>query len=200
MIQSIFPVNILVKDYEKSADWDATVSAFIRMHFTKAVEQKGSYIAAGDEDIDVFTEENMTAVPELRELFNMFIDGFYELSKASNSNETPLTREVIAEKICKDLGRLPLMKNGNYKNLHTHNEAAAYAIFYLSDVDNKKDGGQLVLHDPSFNTLRYFTNQKTMGIETKKNRLIVAPTHVWHEVTRYTGIDERITVVVNLHV
>lgn len=201
MIQTIFPVNILVKDYEKSNEWNSTISAFIKTHFTKAIEEKGSYFAAADEDIDVFTEENMSAFPELRELFDMFIDGFYELANASKAgNEIPLTREEITKKIHKDLGRLPFMKNGDQKNLHTHNEALAYAIFYLSDIDNKKEGGQLVLHDPSFNTLRYFTSQKTIGIETKKNRLIVAPTHIWHEVTRYTGDTERLTIVLNLHI
>ena len=201
MIRTIFPINILVKDYEKSDEWNSTISAFIKAHFTKAIAEKGSYFAAADEDIDVFTEENMTAFPELRELFNMFIDGFYELSNASSSgNEIPLTREEITKKIHKDLGRLPLMRNGDQKNLHTHNEASAYAIFYLSDVENEKEGGQLILHDPTFNTLRYFTSQKTVGIETKKNRLIVAPTHIWHEVTRYTGFDERLTIVLNLHI
>jgi Rps23 Pro-64 3,4-dihydroxylase Tpa1-like proline 4-hydroxylase len=201
MIRTIFPINILVKDYEKSDEWNSTISAFIKTHFTKAITEKGSYFAAADEDIDVFTEENMTAFPELRELFNMFIDGFYELSNASSSgNEIPLTREEITKKIHKDLGRLPLMRNGDQKNLHTHNEASAYAIFYLSDVENEKEGGQLILHDPTFNTLRYFTSQKTVGIETKKNRLIVAPTHIWHEVTRYTGVDERLTIVLNLHI
>lgn len=201
MIQTIFPVNILVKDYEKSNDWNCTISAFIKAHFTKVIEEKGSYNAATDEDIDVFTEENMTAFPELREMFNMFIDGFYELSSALTAdNEIPLTREEITKKIGKDLGRLPLMRNGDHKNLHTHNEALAYAVFYLSDVDNEKEGGQLVLHDPSFNTLRYFTSQKTIGIKTKKNRLVVAPAHVWHEVTRYTGNNERLTIVLNLHI
>lgn len=199
MIQTIFPVNILIKDYEKSDDWNATMSAFVRMHFTKAIEQKGSYFAATDVSIDVFTEENMAEVPELRELFDMFIDGFYELACASVSNETPLTREEIKNKIGKDLGKLPLMRPGDQKHLHTHTEASAYAIFYLSDIDNKKEGGQLILHDPTFNTLRYFTNEKTFGIDTKKHRLIVAPTHIWHEVTRYTGAYERLSIVVNLH-
>jgi hypothetical protein len=201
MIQTIFPIKILVKDYEFSDEWNSTVSAFIRYHFTKAVEAKGSYEAAADEDISVFSEEHMTAYPELKELYNIFIDGFYELSQASKiETEEPLTRDNIAFKLSNDLGRLPLMRTGDYKTLHTHTETNAYGIFYISDVNNEKDGGELVLHDPSFNNLRYFTSKKTLSIPTKKNRLIIAPSNIWHEVTRYIGQDERLAIVLNLNV
>jgi len=201
MIQTIFPTKILVKDFEKSDDWNHTICAFIRAHFTKAIEEKGNYIAATDEDIDVFTEENMLAIPELRDLFEMFVDGFYELSKEfQNSIDKNMTRDEIKQKLSKDLGRFPLMRTGDCKGLHNHSEASAFGIFYLSDIDNEKEGGQLILHDPSFNSLRHFCNDKTLRIETKKYRMIIAPAHVWHEVSTYHGKEERQTIVLNLHV
>lgn len=200
MIQTIFPTKILVKDFEKSDDWNHTTCAFIRAHFTKAIEEKGSYIAATDEDIEVFTEENMSAVPELRDLFEMFADSFYELSQQfQNSIDKNLTRDKVKQKLSKDLGRLPLMRTGDVKGLHNHCEASAFGVFYLGDVDNEKEGGQLILHDPSFNSLRHFCDDKTFKIETKKHRMIIAPAHVWHEVSIYLGKEERQTIVLNLH-
>ena len=201
MIQTIFPIKILVKDYDKSDEWTHTISAFIRSHFTKAIEDKGSYNAATDEDIDVFTEENMSQYPELRDLFNMFADGFYELSQQyQNGTDKNLTREDIVQKLSKDLGRLPLMRTGDFKQIHNHCEASAFGVFYMGDVDNEKEGGQLVLHDPSFNSLRHFCDEKTFEISTKKHRMIIVPAHVWHEVSTYFGSEERQTIVLNLHV
>jgi hypothetical protein len=200
MIQTIFPTKILINDFDKNDDWNHTICAFIRSHFTKAINEKGSYFAAGDEDISVFTEENMTLIPELRDLFNMFVDSFFELSQEfSNKTDANLSREEVEQKLSKDLGRLPLMRKGDEKGLHTHGEASAYGIFYLNDIDNEKEGGQLILHDPSFNSLRHFCDDKTLKIETKKHRMIIAPAHIWHEVSKYYGDEERQTIVLNLH-
>lgn len=200
MIQTIFPTKILVKDFDRSDNWNQTICAFIRSHFTNAIEVKGSYMAAGDEDIDVFTEENMSQYPELRDLFDMFVDGFYDLSQAySNSIDKNLTREEIKERLSKDLGKLPLMRKGDTKRIHNHCEADAFGIFYLNDVDNEKEGGQLILHDPSFNSLRHFCDDKILEIETKKHRMVIAPSNVWHEVSTYLGEEERQTIVLNLH-
>jgi hypothetical protein len=63
----------------------------------------------------------------------------------------------------------------------------------------KKHGGKLILKDPSFHSNYSFHPPEDYGIETRKNRLIVAPAYVWHEVSPYIGDEDRITVVVNLH-
>ena len=199
MIQTIFPVNILVKDYEFSDDWNLALSAFIKSHFTNSVELSGDYVTASDEEYGVFTPENLQNSKELSELREIFVDGFYELSKSFTTNkEKPLTREIISESICENFGRLPFMKKGDVKRLHVHSDSDALGVFYLNDIDNDKYGGELVLHDPTFNSLLFFRENRTMKIPTKKHRLIIMPSSVWHEVYQYRGEDERITVVVNL--
>lgn len=201
MIQTIFPTNIFIKDYEFSEDWNVSLSAFIKAHFTNAMVTSGNYDITSDEIYGVFTEENLKASKELRDLRELFVDGFYQLSQSFKTNkETPLNREQVSEGLQKTFGRLPFMKKGDVKRLHTHSDADAFGIFYLNDIDNEKDGGQLVLHDPSFNSLLFFRENRTMQISTKKHRLIIAPSSVWHEVYQYLGEEERITVVVNLRV
>jgi len=201
MIQTIFPVKILIKDYEFSDDWNLSISAFLKAHFTKALESAGNYNVASDEEYGVFTPENLAMSAELRDLREMFIDGFYELANAFETNkEKRLTREKVSESLCENFGRLPFMKKGDVKHLHTHGDSDAFGIFYLSDIDNERQGGQLVLHDPSFNSLLYFRENRTMEIPTKKHKLIIAPTSVWHEVYQYLGDEDRITVVVNLRI
>ena len=95
-------------------------------------------------------------------------------------------------------GRLPIMRNGDYKGIHSHPGSTAFGIFYLTDVDNKKDGGKLILRDPSFHTNPGFRSLMTHEIETKAGRLVIAPSYIWHEVTPYYGKEDRITVVSNL--
>jgi oxalate decarboxylase/phosphoglucose isomerase-like protein (cupin superfamily) len=199
MIQTIFPVKILVEDHQYTDEWNKSLSAFLKAHFTKSVEASGDYADASDEEYGVFTPENLSKCSELRDLREMFVDGFYKLSQSFETNkEKKLTREKVSESLCENFGRLPFMKKGDVKRIHTHSDADAFGIFYLSEIDNVKQGGQLVLHDPSFNSLMYFRENRTMEIPTKKHRLIIAPSSVWHEVYQYLGDEERITVVVNL--
>lgn len=201
MIQTIFPVNILIKDYEFSDEWNSSLSAFIKSHFTKSLELSGDYEMAGDEDYGVLTPENLQNSKELLDLRELFVDGFYELSKSFTSNkEKPLTKEIISDSICVNFGRLPFMKTGDVKHIHTHEYSEAFGIFYLNDIDNEKHGGELVLHDPTFNNLAFFRENRIMKIPTKKHRLIIVPSSVWHEVYQYTGNIERTTVVVNLRI
>lgn len=201
MIETIFPTKILIKDYEFSEDWNTSITAFLKNHFVNSMFASDDYDDNSDEEYGVFTEKNLKASKELRELRELFVDGFYELSQTFKTNiETPLTREQISQGLQKTFGRLPFMKKGYLKRLHTHSDADAFGIFYLNDIDNEKDGGQLVLHDPTFNKLLFFRENRTMEIATKKHRLIIAPSSVWHEVYQYFGEKERITVVVNLRV
>ncbi len=201
MIQTIFPVKILIKDYDLSEDWNHTVSAFVKQKLTQAIIDRGSFDAAVDEDLDVFTEKNMSDFPQLRELFDMFIDSFYQLSQEfNNKNEVSLTKEDIKKHLSLDIGKLPIMRYGQSRGIHSHTHASAFGIFYLNDVDNESEGGKLILHDPTFNSQKHFCDYRTMEVETKKHRMIIAPNTVWHEVTTYLGKQERLAIVLNLHV
>jgi hypothetical protein len=198
MIKTIFPVNILVKDYELPDSFSDDLSASIQAIFQVIMlENQISKEEAGDNEFPVFTEENMQTFPALRELRKMFVDGFYELASSFEGNT--LTRENIETMVHANVGKLPLMQKGDYKRLHNHVNAVAFGIFYLSDVDNNKNGGKLILKDPSFHSNFSFHPPSDYEVETKKNRLVVAPGYIWHEVTPYLGDEDRITVVVNLH-
>lgn len=197
MIESLFPNRVLIKDYELSDQWNHSVSVMVKSIFAKELAEKQSYAAAGNDSVPVFTTEHMSMCPELAQLRSMFVDCFHELASAYSTNQ--LTREEIDRRIGPDLARLPFMKHHDFKRAHSHDQVIdAFAIFYLTEVDNDQDGGELILHDPSFSGLMNFHEKRTYAIATRQHRMVVCPNHIWHEVSRYWGKDDRITVVVNL--
>jgi len=197
MIKTVFPVNVLIKDYELSEEFTNELVNAAQTIFHSLMTEKGlTRDQIADNEFPVFTEKNCQTFPALKQLQNMFVDGFYEL--ASSYDENILTREMIEKMVSANVGKLPLMKNGDYKRMHGHTNASAFAVFYLTDVDNKKHGGQLILRDPSFHSNFSFHPPEDFVIDTKKNRLVVAPAYVWHEVTQYTGTHDRFAFVVNL--
>jgi hypothetical protein len=198
MIKSIFPVNILVKDFDMPISFTEELSATVQSIIqTIMVEKNLTLEEVADDEFPVFTDENLEQFPDLRTLREIFIDGFHELADSFEGNT--LTREQIARMVELNVGKLPMMRKGDYKRLHGHTGAVAFAIFYLTDVDNEKHGGKLILKDPSFHSNYNFHPPTDFEIETKKNRLVVAPGYVWHEVTPYLGDEDRVTVVVNLN-
>ena len=198
MIKTLFPVNVLIKDHALPDKFTNELSASVQAIFQSLMTEKGlSREDIANNEFPVFTEDNFVSFPVLKQLQEIFIDGFYEL--ACSYEENTLTRDMIVKMVSSNVGKLPLMKKGEYKRLHTHTNSIAFAIFYLTDVDNKRHGGKLILKDPSFHSNYSFHPPEDYGIETRKNRLIVAPAYVWHEVSPYIGDEDRITVVVNLH-
>lgn len=197
MTTSIFPTKILVKDFEMSSDWNQSITLIARAVFAKNLAEKKDYANTGNDMLDLFTEENLTQFPELKELKQMFIDSFFEL--AADYSKNKLTKEVISERVSKDFGKLPFMKKGDYKSVHNHDaDVFAFGIFYLNDVDNSADGGELVLHNPGFSGAWHFNEGHTYKVPTKKNRMVIVPNQVWHEVTPYFGETERLAIVVNI--
>lgn len=198
MIKTIFPVNVLVKDFDLPEEFTSDLSASIQSIFQGLVAEHGlSREKIGDDEYPIFTKENLEKFPVLVQLREMFIEGFCELAESFEGNT--LTRDTITGMVETNLGKLPLMQKGDYKRLHGHTGAVAFAVFYLTDVDNERHGGQLILKDPSFHSNFGFHPPEDFKVETKKNRLIVAPGYVWHEVTPYLGDEDRVTVVVNLN-
>ncbi len=198
MIKTVFPVNVLIKDFEKSESFSSELSACVQAIFQSQLIEKGlTRNEVGDNEFPVFTSENLEKFPILKELRGIFIDGFFEL--ANSFEENVLTKDIIAKMVSTNVGKLPLMQKGDYQRLHTHTSSIAFGIFYLTNVDNDKFGGKLMLKDPSFHANSSFHPPEDYEIETRKNRLVIAPAYVWHEVTPYNGDDDRITIVINLH-
>jgi hypothetical protein len=197
MIKTIFPVNILVKDYDLPSEFTDELSSVIQAIFQRLMTETGlSRSEIANDEFPVFTAENCQTYPILKQLQGMFVDGFYEL--ASSYEENILTKDLVEKMVSANVGKLPLMKKGDYKRTHGHTLATAFAIFYLNDVDNNKHGGQLILRDPSFHSNFSFHPPEDFAVDTKKNRLVVAPAYVWHEVTPYYGETDRLAVVINL--
>lgn len=198
MIKTVFPVNVLIKDFDKPEHFSSELSSAVQAIFHSLMIEKGmSRDQIANEEFPVFTEKNFQAFPVLKELQQMFVDGFYEL--ASSYEENTLSRDMVEKMVSANVGKLPLMKKGDYKRIHGHTNAIAFAVFYLTDVDNDRHGGKLILKDPSFHSNFSFHPPEDFEIETRKNRLVIAPGYVWHEVTPYTGDEDRVTVVINLH-
>ena len=141
-------------------------------------------------------DPNSLEPAEYPDIPEVFIDGFHELAQAHENND--LSRESVDKLFADNFGQLPIMKTGQSLPAHTHPGAVASAVFYLTDVDNEKDGGQLVLRDPSWHTTLGFRNNMEYEIGTKAGRLIVFPVHIWHEVRPYFGKEDRVTIVANL--
>jgi len=198
MIKSVFSVNVLIKDHDMPSEFTADLSSAVKAIFQSLMVERGlSRDDVGNEEFPVFTDENLKVFPVLKQLQSLIIDGFYELAVSFEGNT--LTKEMIEKMMCARVGKLPLMKKGDYKGLHLHKNSIAFAVFYLTDVDNQQHGGKLILRDPSFHSNFNFHQPDSLEIETKKNRLIVAPGYVWHEVTPYNGDEDRVTVAINLH-
>lgn len=196
MIHSLFPTNVLIKDIDFTEDQVFDMSVAIQAIFKSHEALSGSHVDSGEDSMPLFTKENLETFPILKQLKEIFLEGFLELAQSNPDNA--LTRESIEIMMDNHAGRLPIMRTGDYKQIHSHPGATAFGVFYLSDVDNDKDGGKLILRDPSFHTNPGFRMKMTHEVETKAGRLIIAPSYLWHEVTPYYGDEDRITVVSNL--
>jgi hypothetical protein len=203
MIVDIFPTKVLIKDYNKNDDWNLELQSTIKSIFFNELSKGIDYREIGDNSIPLFTEENLKTFPILTELKEMFVNDFLQLAESFPDYEKykdlfKLSREGIEHRLSKETGRLPFMLENDRKDLHDHTGSMAFGVFYTESVDNEKDGGQLVLRDPSFNSNKGFSVSNRYPIETKKNRMIIGPSHVWHEVTPYKG-KERTSIVLNLN-
>jgi len=197
MIQNLFTVNALIKDYDKTNEWSLELGLAAKAVFQLYLAESGkTYEQLGDDEIPFFTQENIKQFPIIGELQQIFIDGFYEL--ASSYEDNILTRDDIARMVANNSGKLPFMKKHQFKRTHNHVGACAFGIFYLSDVNNEQQGGELILRDPAFHSNYQFHSAQEFPVETKKNRLVVVPGYIWHDVSPYMGDEERLAVVINL--
>jgi hypothetical protein len=137
------------------------------------------------DEIDIFGSQYLQESEELRTLYRMFFDGFKDLALHCNRK----TSAQAIEKM-KFTGKIPFMKSGDFKKVHNHVKTDAYGIFYLNEIPSGT-GGQLVLHDPVFHNQVYYSAPQEYPIIHKKNRLIIGPSYIWHEVSLYLGKSER---------
>jgi hypothetical protein len=196
MIETVFPIKVLIDELVMSEEEEVSLYSTAQAIFLDHLSKKGlGFVDAGNvASIPVFTKENLEKYAEIKTLHEFFAKSFFNLA----NEYTPTTMEEIYSAMGETTGRLPFMKRGDYKQIHNHSGTSLVAVYYMSDVDNQKEGGKLVLHDPSFNNIMRTKPKPTHEIDTRKNRIVIMPGYVWHEVTPYTGEDTRLAVVMNI--
>lgn len=196
-IVSIFPTKILIEDIDLSENDASELDVAVETVLTQFKAQESlTQMEVGENHLPLFTEENINNFPVLNKVREHFIDGFAKL--AESYGDINFDRDMISKLVHQYTGRLPFMEKGEYKDTHCHAGAVAFGIMYLSDIDNKNDGGLLKLFDPSWSNTIGMKNDPIYEVETKKHRLIIGPANVWHSVSTYRGEETRATIVINL--
>ncbi len=208
MIVTPFSSKLLVKDYNFSNKWNDELINTLKF-LSSMKEQNCSFSKILDDDevaklyeYDehkstkpyVIHEESAKEFKVIEDLRNIFLEGFCELNRHYNNQ---YSEDYLKKVYIKDSGNFAVLKQGQRVGLHNH-PSIAFAIFYLTDVDNNNNGGELVLYDPSFHQNKHFHSKKEIRIQTKKNRLVIGPADMWHEVTPYTGSVDRMCAVIDL--
>jgi len=208
MIVTPFSSKLLVKDFDMPDAWTEELTHTLRfLSLEKAQSCTLTQSLEDDELAELFrydgqkstkpyiihkdTAKQYSVIADLRKIF---IDGFCELNQHYGNQ---YSEEYLRKEFEKDSGNFAVLKGGQRVGLHNH-PSIAFAIFYLTDVDNEKDGGELILYDPSFHRNAYFHPPREVKIKTKKNRLVIGAADVWHEVTPYQGVKDRLCAVTDL--
>jgi hypothetical protein len=208
MILTPFSSKILIRDYDFPDLWTRELISTLQfLSLTKSANCTLTMSLEDSEVADMFRydghkntkpyiihSESAKEFKVIDDLRKIFIDGFCELNSAYGNQ---YSEEYLKSEYDNDSGNFAVLKSGQRVGLHNH-PSIGFAIFYLTDVDNIADGGELVLHDPSFNRSPHFHPPKEIKVQTKKNRLVVGPANVWHEVTPYTGSADRMCAVIDL--
>jgi hypothetical protein len=208
MIYTPFYSKVLIKDYDLSDSWTEELIVTLKFlelnkeencSFTQMLKSdtvNRHYVFDGHKSTKPYIIHEGTAKQHsvIKDLRDIFIEGYLEMNKAFNNQ---YSEEYLKNVYIKDSGNFAVLKKGARVGAHNH-PSIAFAIFYLTDIDNDQDGGELVLHDPSFNHNKHFAPSKEIRIKTKKNRLVIGPANVWHEVTPYYGDNDRMCAVIDL--
>lgn len=208
MILTPFSSKLLVKDYDMSDAWTEELTTTLQFLASNKVDTCSLSKALEDETTAqlfkydeqkstkpyIIHEDSAQQFKVIADLREIFLEGFLELNKAYNNQ---YNEEYLRAQYKNDSGNFAVLKTGQRVGLHNH-PSIGFAIFYLTDVDNKHDGGELILYDPSFHCNQHFHSPKEIRVQTKKNRLVIGAADVWHEVTPYKGQQDRLCAVIDL--
>ena len=173
MIKTIFPIKMLHELHNINEEESSTLNSVCQAIFRNHLAMAGlSYQDGGDDGVHIplFTDDNIKNYNEIKILHDFFAKSFLKLA---NEYDESITHTEILERMEQTTGRLPFMRNGDYKGLHCHSGASMVAVYYLDCVDNDKDGGKLIFHDPAFNQVIKTRPKSKMSIETEKNTIII---------------------------
>lgn len=198
-IKSIYPTNILVRQLDIPEDELIAIEAWLRTQhiaFNSSVDPTNFDYGNGD---IIEHGTSLGDAPVMTSLVEKIKRGFVDLAYSNiDSYDDNIGEKVIlvAEiESCK----INLMKTNDRKGNHSHYGDDAFACFYFNDGDVKQ-GGQLALYDPRWQRNYWFGGSKLEAITPKRGMLVIAPGFMWHEVTQYTGMNDRLALVINAQV
>jgi len=206
MIKELFPTRVYIEDFNFDDNFTITLTAVLKEAHVENMADKPDYESACEE-MFLFTEERLAKYPELNKLLDIFVQGFTDLLRADPGDPEYYQHDLIISRIRDTIigkntkrpwVKLAFMKRGGAKKTHIHEQCCAFGVFYPQDVDNAVKGAMLQLQSPLHLTQHHFASEAEYEVETKKNRLIIAPNYVWHSVSEYLSDKERMCVVVSL--
>lgn len=201
-IKSIYPTNILVKQIDISEEKISAIENFLKAQHLSFISDSNKNDLVeyrdGNENI-IIDAKNSGECPEMEELEAKIKQAYIELAYSNIEEFTESNTEKLMLDTKIDSCKINLMKQGYRLGVHTHYSDDAYACFYFNDV-KENEGGELVLYDPRWQRNYWFGGSKLETIRPKRGMLVIAPSFLWHEVSLYTGQEERLTLVVNAQV
>ena len=135
MIKTIFPIKMLHELHNINEEESSTLNSVCQAIFRNHLAMAGlSYQDGGDDGVHIplFTDDNIKNYNEIKNLHDFFAKSFLKLA---NEYDESITHTEILERMEQTTGRLPFMRNGDYKGLHCHSGASMVAVYYLDCVD-----------------------------------------------------------------
>lgn len=149
---------------------------------------------------DLFEREQ----PQLQELKKELYQKLTAVIQKLNGYDNTVTNSLnISEQ-----SWFHITRNGGYFTSHNHPMASWSSVFcsLTDESDSNSESGVTRFFPPVMNNayldagnaaLQFPFNQSAMGLKLTQGDLIFFPSHLMHEVSRYLGNSERITIATN---
>jgi hypothetical protein len=192
--EEIFKTAVVAKQFTHlPEDFNKVLAGLMMARLHELDESPGTkegYQKAGNVDAGIFDTSNHDYIKMLE---NMFNESFKELFNHFHPEDNRDISDCI-----RNCSRITVMREGDFKRLHTHSGTDAYGIYYVDVGDANEDNGVLELEDPKMLQKLAFTEAPVVKITPQDSMMVVAPSYIRHRVTPYSGHKERIAIVCNL--
>lgn len=192
--QELFKTAVVIKQFTNlPEDFNRVLSGLMmaKLHeLDEAPGTKEGYQKAGNIDAHIFDIEDSDYVKMLQQMFS---ESFKELFDHFHSEQDADISDCILS-----CSRITVMREGDFKRLHTHSGTDAYGIYYVDVGEAGSENGVLELEDPKMLQKLTFTEEPIVRVTPQESMMVVAPSYIRHRVTPYSGQRERIAIVCNL--
>lgn len=194
-IKRMYPTNVLVQISSLSEEKLTSIESYLKSQHKMIGAERGYKDSANAKDeilLNTTDAEKCLALCDLSEEVKM---GFLSLAYANLENLTETTGSIKLNVEIKQ-SKLNILKSGDRMGIHTHFGDDAFACIYFNDVASS-DGGELMLYDPRWQKNYWFGGSKIEKIRPQRGLIVIAPSFMWHEVSTYSGKQDRVTLVYN---